>query len=134
MFYCSDTLPLHHTLFYYVYSKLSPLKNFEVYNLTKSFYIGLLYMMIKQTSANFVFQHIWWRQLTRQYFQYLNGTLQQFFWAKPAKIHINCYHLKVHFVPIMSVGLITMSIKEFVLFIQKWKNTISLQVIKLIRS
>ena len=79
MFYCSDTLPLHHTLFYYVYSKLSPLKNFEVYNLTKSFYIGLLYMMIKQTSANFVFQHIWWRQLTRQYFQYLNGTLQYFF-------------------------------------------------------
>ena len=94
MFYCSDTLPLHQTLFYYVYSKLRPLKKFEVYNLTKSFYIGILYMMIKQTSANFVFQHIWWRQLTRQYFQYLNGTLQQFFWAKPAKIHINCYHLK----------------------------------------
>ena len=25
MFYCSDTLPLHQTLFYYVYSELSPL-------------------------------------------------------------------------------------------------------------
>ena len=42
MFYCSDTLPLHHTLFFDVYSKLSPLKNFEVYNLTKSFYIGFI--------------------------------------------------------------------------------------------